>query len=157
MMTLSKRGFLILHFSVAVKALFMMGKEYPWPTPEKCPVCSGTRLWGHGFVTRYFEGFMKALWIKRFRCPDCLAVHTCRPLGFLKGIRYGIEVICSCLRGKIEEDRWRGCVSRQNQQYWYRCLGMWASRQANVIKPVLSHLKDFLFGKTSEHFVPLFL
>jgi hypothetical protein len=34
---------------------------------------------------------------------------------------------------------------------------VWASRQANVIKPTLFHLKAFLFGKTSEHFEPLFL
>jgi hypothetical protein len=33
----------------------------------------------------------------------------------------------------------------------------WASRQANVIKPALLHLKAFLFDKTSEHFEPLFL
>jgi hypothetical protein len=45
----------------------------------------------------------------------------------------------------------------QNQQYWYRSLREWASRQANVIKPALFHLKAFLFGKTSEHFEPLFL
>jgi hypothetical protein len=36
-------------------------------------------------------------------------------------------------------------------------LREWASRQANVIKPTLFHLKTFLFGKTSEHFEPLLL
>jgi len=157
MMTLSKRGFLILHFSVAVKAIFLLGKEYPWPKPEKCPVCSGVRLWGHGFVDRYFGGFMGALWMKRFRCPDCSSVHTCRPLDFPKGLQFSIEVVFKCLSNKIEANRWLSSVVRQNQQYWYRCLRNWASRQANVIKPTLFHLEAFLFDKTSEHFEPLFL
>ncbi|MDO9558510.1 MAG: hypothetical protein Q7I89_02365 [Syntrophales bacterium] len=95
--------------------------------------------------------------MKRFRCPDCSAVHTCRPLDFLKGLRFSAEVVSTCLRSKIEENRWLSSVVRQNQQYWYRCLRAWASRQATVIKPALSHLKAFLFGKTSEHFELLFL
>jgi hypothetical protein len=103
------------------------------------------------------EGFMEALLMKRFRCPDCSAVHTCLPLDFLKGLRFSAEVVSKCLCSKIEENRWLSSVVRQNQQYWYRCLREWASRQANVIKPALFHLKAFLFGKTSEHFEPLFL
>jgi len=157
LMTLPQRSFLILHFPVSVKEIFLLGKKYPWPMLERCPACSGARLWSHGFVARYFEGFMEALWMKRFRCPDCSAVHTCRPCGFLQGIRFSAEVVSECLRRKIAECRWFSCVVRQNQQYWYRCLREWASRQANVIKPALSHLKDFLFGKTSEHLEPLFL
>jgi len=95
--------------------------------------------------------------VKRFHCPDCLAVHTCRPLGFLRGFRYTAAVIRSSLLSKIGGGGWLKGVARQNQQYWYRCLRVWASRQANVIKPTLFHLKAFLFGKTSEHFEPLFL
>jgi len=83
---------------------------------------------------------MEALWMKRFRCPDCSAVHTCRPLDFLKGLRFSAEVVSMCLCGKIEENRWFSRVTQQNQQYWYRCLREWASRQANVIKPTLFHL-----------------
>jgi hypothetical protein len=114
-------------------------------------------LWGHGFVERYFEGFSSALWIKRFKCFDCLSVHTCRPDGYCKGIRFAAEVVWICLFSKIEKGRWLSCVGRQNQQYWYRCLRKCSSRQANVINPALSHLKDFLFGKTSEQFEPLLM
>ncbi len=56
--------------------------------PLRCPRCGSARLWGHGFAARYFEGFGKCLWVKRFRCSDCFAVHTCRPLGFLRFIRF---------------------------------------------------------------------
>jgi hypothetical protein len=100
---------------------------------------------------------MSALWMKRFRCFDCSAVHTCRPAGFCKGIGSAAEVVWRCLLNKIEKGRWLSCVVRQNQQYWYRCLRKWSSRQANVIKPALSHLKDFLFGKTSEQYEPLLI
>lgn len=157
LITLPKRGFLILHCSVIVKEIFTLGKAYSWPRPERCPSCMGKRLWGHGFVTRYLEGFVEALLVKRFRCPDCSAVHTCRPRDFPRGLRFSSEVVFQCLCSKIEEDRWPSSVVRQNQQYWYRCLRAWASRQANVIRPTLFHLKAFLFGRTSENFEPLFL
>jgi len=100
---------------------------------------------------------MAALLMKRFRCPDCSSVHTCRPKDFLKGLRFSAEVISDCLRNKIEKDRWLSSVVRQNQQYWYRRLRSWSCRFSNVVKPTLAHLKDFLFSKTSEHFAPLFL
>jgi hypothetical protein len=100
---------------------------------------------------------MEALLMKRFRCPDCSAVHTCLPLDFLKGLRFSAEVVSKSLCSKIDGNRWLSSVVRQNQQYWYRCLREWASRQGNVVKPALFHLKAFLFGKTSEHFEPLFL
>lgn len=100
---------------------------------------------------------MSALLMKRFRCPDCSSVHTCRPEDFLKGLRFSAEVISDCLSSKIEKDRWLSSAVRQNQQHWYRRLREWSSRQANVIKPGISHLKAFLFVKTSEHSEPLFL
>ena len=127
LMTLSKGWELILHFAVDVKALFSCGKRYCWPRPARCRVCSGSRLWGHGYVPRYFEGFWDALWVKRFRCRDCFSVHTCRPSGFLKGIRFSGEVVSEGLHSKIEEGRWHSLASRQNQQYWYRCLRCWFS------------------------------
>jgi hypothetical protein len=154
---LSQGYVLIIHFSVAVNEIFAQGKKFAWPRPERCPACSGIRLWGHGYVERYFEGFTAALWMKRFRCFDCSSVHTCRPLDFFKGLRFSAEVVLQCLLNKIEKGRWLSFVVRQNQQYWYRCLRTGSSRQANVIKPALFHLKDFLFGKTSDHFEPLLM
>jgi len=45
-------GILILHVRVDEKRLRENGKLYPWP--RRCPRCGG-RLWGHGYVPRYFE------------------------------------------------------------------------------------------------------
>lgn len=72
-------------------------------------------------------------------------------------MRFSVAAIFKCLCSKIQENCWFSGVVRQNQQYWYRCLRAWVSRQANVIKPTLFHLKTFLFDKTPEHFEPLLL
>ncbi len=44
------------------------GKLYPWPRPGWCPRCGSARLWGHGFVLRYFDGCGGAHPMKRWRC-----------------------------------------------------------------------------------------
>jgi len=107
---------------------------------------------------RYFEGFGTCLWVKRFHCPDCLAVHTCRPLGFLRGFRQSVAVIRSSLLKKIMENGWVRGLARQNQQYWYRCLRAWACRLGNVKLPSSEHLESFLSARifsVTEHFAPL--
>jgi len=156
--TLQENGILVIHFSINVKDLLKYGKGYPWPKVRSCPQCKGKRLWGHGYVTRYFDGFRDLLWIKRFRCPDCNAVHTCRPLGFLKGIRSAVDIVCSCLLRKITGNQWFKDVVRQNQQYWYRCLRVWSSRGGNVKDPLLLHLQSFLSSRifpVAEYLAPL--
>ncbi len=158
LVTLSESGILILHFAVDVKDLAERGKDFPWLMPLRCPRCGSVRLWGHGFAERYFEGFCKCIWVKRFRCPDCRAVHTCRPLGFLRGFRYPAGVIRSSLLEKIAHNRWIRDVVRQNQQYWYRCLRFSLSRRCNVIKPAIDSIASFFSEKlfsVTEHFAPL--
>jgi hypothetical protein len=64
---------------IVLEKLQALGKQFHWKKPECCPECGSIRLWGHGFVLRQFVGFAQGLWMKRYRCPDCHAVHTCRP------------------------------------------------------------------------------
>ncbi len=64
------------------------GKHFKWKNPGICPNCIGARLWGHGFVLRYFAGFVCGLWMKRWRCPDCGSVHTVRPEEFSPCCKY---------------------------------------------------------------------
>ena len=107
---------------------------------------------------RYFEGFGTCLWVKRFHCPDCLAVHTCRPLGFLRGFRYTAAVIRSSLLSKIGGGGWLKGVARQNQQYWYRCLRFWVSGRCNVKQPAVDSIASFFSEKifpATDHFAPL--
>ena len=92
---------LILPFEVNVKRLVEEGKDFPWPRPEQCPRCEGQRLWGHGYVQRYFEGWSERIWIKRYRCPDCRAVHTLRPERFYKGFYYSIWTILLSILNRV--------------------------------------------------------
>ncbi len=139
-----KGSLLILHFAVDVKRLVDEGKDYPWLRPDRCPSCRGVRLWGHGYVFRYFEGFSCGLWMKRFRCPDCGAVHSARPQGFDQGFHYSSLSILLSLLSKIIHGRWLRCLARQAQQYWYRGLRLQASRRRNCRVPMLSSLRWLL-------------
>lgn len=112
----------------------MLGKKYPWYKPESCPACHGKRLWGHGFVLRYFEGCIQGLWIKRYRCPECSSIHTMRPAEFWTSFQYSISTILSCLKNKINKNKWANCAVRQNQQYWFKGLMLQASRIKNLNK-----------------------
>ena len=40
------------------------------------------------YTLRYFQEYVAGLWIKRWRCPDCGAVHTARPADFIPGMQY---------------------------------------------------------------------
>jgi hypothetical protein len=142
----TKSKTLILHFAVDVKRLVEEGKDFCWPRPERCPRCEGRRLWGHGYVRRYFEGWTEGIWIKRYRCPDCRAVHTCRPLEFYRGFQYSRLSILLSLLSRIIHNRWLKCFSRQVQQYWWKGLQRQASRLQNVKIPD-SHTLGQLLGE----------
>ena len=111
---------LILYATVAVKELHDLGRLYPWQKPTHCPSCRSDRLWGHGFVLRYFEPFHEAFFIKRYRCPGCNAVHTLRPKLYPQGCRYPLVVMLQCLMMKTETDHWSDALPRQLQQAWWR-------------------------------------
>lgn len=147
----TKSKTLILHFALDVKRLVEEGKDFCWPKPERCPRCEGRRLWGHGYVQRYFEGWTEGIWIKRYRCPDCRAVHTCRPLEFYRGFHYSRLSILLALLNRIIHGRWVRCLTRQVQQYWWKGLRRQASRFQNVKVPDNHTLRQLL----SEGIIPV--
>ena len=111
---------LVLSVSVDLPTLHSLGKNYPWPRPERCPRCQGLRLWGHGYVARYFDGEPHSLWMKRWRCVDCGAVHTARAATHWRGFLCPCYLILASLLTKLVHGRWVSLVSRQRQQYWRR-------------------------------------
>ncbi len=108
-----------------------MGENYPWPRPAWCPRCRSTRLWGHGYVGRFFDGFEKALLLKRYRCPECGAVHTLRPHLYDRRFQVMWFTIFLSLLRKITHDQWLMGIGRQRQQYWWRGFKKQASRKRN--------------------------
>ena len=118
--TLPGVGSLILSLSVDLEKLMREGRAYPWPRPPCCPRCDGHRLWGHGYVRRYFDGLSGAAQVKRWRCVDCGAVHTMRPASHWRGFWATVGLIVLSLSSKLSGSRWLVDVSRQRQQYWWR-------------------------------------
>ena len=117
-----------------------LGKSYPWPRPPCCPRCEGRRLWGHGYVGRYFDGLDERLPMKRWRCVDCGAVHTMRPASHWRGFWATIALILESLGGKLAGHSWLATVSRQRQQYWWR--GFQRQRRVAGAPTSLSELLD---------------
>jgi hypothetical protein len=136
---------LILYLKVDVKELRDLGREYPWEKPAHCPACHGIRLWGHGFVLRYFEPFEDLIWVKRYRCPDCGSVHTFRPHPYLRAFRHPLPVILLCLFVKAVTSTWTKDLCRQIQQSWWRTLHRAASRNANITLADMPTLVTGLF------------
>lgn len=123
---------MILYVEVKVKELSELGKRYPWKRPEQCPECESRRLWGHGYAERYFEGYKEALWVKKYRCADCKAVHTLRPASYYRRFQVQWLTILLSLYCKIEFKRWLKCFSRQRQQYWWKGFLKQASRESTI-------------------------
>ena len=111
---------LIVYLSVDCTAVSTQGTGFQWPRLRRCPHCRGHRLWGHGYVQRYFDGLENALWMKRWRCPDCGAVHTMRPDSHWRGFWAERTTIIASLQRKEHNDRWLANICRERQQYWWR-------------------------------------
>ena len=131
---------LVLYAAVAVKELRDLGRQYPWQRPTHCPSCRSDRLWGHGFVPRYFEPYHEAFIIKRYRCPDCNAVHTLRPKPYAQGCRYPLVVMLQCLMSKVESDHWSNALPRQLQQAWWRAASHGVRVSVRQVHPLLTWL-----------------
>lgn len=126
---------MILYSKVSVKKIFEEGKDYAWGRPQRCPKCGSGRLWGHGYVERYFEGFETAVWMKRWQCRDCGGVHTMRPEGFWRRFRHSVVRIVKSLKQKLSGGGWLGEFGREVQQYWRRGFGRQCAREGrNVYK-----------------------
>jgi len=115
---------LIQQISVSIKEIFRFkeGRGYPWPRPERCPRCGHTRLWGHGFVSAYFDGYGKPLWLRRYRCPLCRLVLRLRPAGYFQRFQSSIETIRQSLAYRFYHHVWPPGSSRQRQGHWVRSL-----------------------------------
>ena len=112
---------LLLFVDVSVKRIFEEGKGFPWPRPPNCPRCHG-RIWGHGFVEAFFDGFPKALLLRRYRCADCGLTLRLRPQGYWPRFQASIQAIRDSLSHRLRFFRWPPMVSRQRGGHWLRSL-----------------------------------
>lgn len=120
--TLPGKAPLILYLSVNLHELSRVGKAFCWQRPLLCPQCNGVRLWSHGYVERYFDEVLGPIWMKRWRCTECRAVHTARPREYWRGFLAASATIIAGLQSRIEKNRWLWSATRQRQEYWWRGL-----------------------------------
>jgi hypothetical protein len=134
---------MILFVSVVLNAVFLEGVNYPWPRPEKCPACNHYKIWGHGFVGRFFSGFSVALPIKRFRCPFCGKVIILRPDTHFSRIQTPVAGIRQCLATRIETGRWPQGEGGPRNRHWLRHF----RRKAQIFFPEVKQLAISLFDQ----------
>ena len=109
---------MILNYKITVEELSKAGKNHKWER-HFCEKCS-CFMWGHGFVTRYFDSLPEAVYLKRYRCPKCSTVVITRPEGYWPKIRSSISVIFLILLTKISSRSWPFSFSRQRGGHWLK-------------------------------------
>jgi hypothetical protein len=112
---------LILLVDVDVKQVCAQGRDFKWPRPSTCPRCRG-RIWGHGFVPAWFIGLVDAVFLRRYRCPDCRIVIRCRPRTHWPRFQFSISAIADCISRRVTAGRWRPDLPRSSQRQWWRRL-----------------------------------
>lgn len=125
----------ILLCRIDLKRIQEQGRQFQWKNPGSCPNCKGPRIWGHGFVLRYFAVFAVGLWMKRWRCPDCGAVHTVRPETNSPGCQYSKEVQIKSIYSKLCGKPFLKTINRQLQQHWFKNFKLLCMQDSNWNKP----------------------
>lgn len=122
--------FMICFVAVLLKDIFEQGKYYPWPRPADCLRCN-RKFHGHGFTTRYFQGFPTCLYLKCYRCPECGCVITLRPDTHFSRIRSDKNIIRAHLAHRLTSGQWpRSSLSRSSLRHWL----------ANLSRQMTAHL-----------------
>jgi len=113
---------MIIFVSSLLKDIFKQGRDFPWPRPSACPICGCPKVWGHGYVSSWFDGFSEALLLKRYRCPCCGCVMRMRPASHFSRFQSSIQNIRSILSTRINTGRWPPDQSGSRPGHWLRSL-----------------------------------
>jgi hypothetical protein len=110
---------MIWFVAVDLKRIYEQGRNFSWPRPPHCLRCRNWRVWGHGYVERYFDGFDQALAIKCYHCPACGCVITLRPKSHFKRIHAGKKAIRFHLSHRLKTGRWPpSSLPRSRLRHW---------------------------------------
>ena len=112
----------MIHFiCLDLKQIDLLGRDYPWPRPEHCP-CGNPRLWAHGFVARLFDGFARALTMRRYRCPVCGCIILLRPTGYFARHQADTRTIRQTLATRLVRGRWPAGCAANRARHWLKAL-----------------------------------
>jgi hypothetical protein len=113
---------MILPVTANLKEIAEKGRHYQWIRPEVCLSCRGSHLWGHGFVESWFDGYVRALLLRRYRCPVCGCVIKLKPRGFFRRFQATIERIRFHIAKRLKTGKWLWGCSRARCRHWLRAL-----------------------------------
>ena len=113
---------MIIFVSSLLKDIFKQGRDFLWTRPSNCPKCGCSKVWGHGYVSAWFDGFSEALLLKRYRCPCCGCVIRMRPTSHFSRFQASIRIIRSTLLIRINTGRWPPVQSGSRPGHWLRSL-----------------------------------
>ncbi|MEA2040678.1 MAG: hypothetical protein U9N82_12770 [Thermodesulfobacteriota bacterium] len=114
---------MILSVTANLKEIEEKGRNYQWVKPKVCLRCRESHLWGHGFVESWFDGYVYALLLRRYRCPLCGCVIKLKPKGYLKHFQTKTESIRFHIVSRLKTDKWpEGCSISARCRHWLRAL-----------------------------------
>jgi hypothetical protein len=96
----------------------VQGKKFNWNRPT-CD-CGCKKVWGHGFVARFFTGFLDALFLKRYRCPECRRVFILLPAGYGRRIQTVISEVWNAIESRLQTHEWPHGLPRQRGGHWLK-------------------------------------
>jgi hypothetical protein len=132
---------MIIHQDIPLDKLVLAdrGKSYDFERPSNCLRCKSPRLWGHGFVLRYYDGYEQGLYFKRWRCPDCGCIITTKPTGYWPRHHSPMKTIIHSLIHRIKNGHWDYTLgfTRQRQGNWLRAV-----RKNVFVKYGIKAIKD---------------
>jgi len=136
---------MIWRVAVDLKEILIQGRNYSWPRPDHCLRCRNWCVWGHGYVYRYFDGFIDALLMKCYRCPGCGCVITLRPDSHFSRIHSSRKIIHFHLSDRLTHGLWpASSLPHPRLRHWLKNL----RRQVQVY--LTNHWGDGLLAGFEE-------
>jgi hypothetical protein len=138
---------MIFSVKITIEELSKAGKGHKWKSCE-CPVCH-KKMWGHGYVLRYFSESLCGIFLKRYRCQHCRCVATTRPEGYWPRVRSSVLTIYRSLKSRLSSLRWPVGFARQRGGHW---LSRFTHLAQMELKPCLAQFLEFCFSKHLRFF-----
>lgn len=108
--------FMIVALNATANEISESGRKFNWPE-HSCEKCS-RKMWGHGYVSRYFDGITDPIPIKRLICAGCGMVVIFRPSTHWARFRSSIKSIYEILCFRLKDCFWPPGFRRQRGGYW---------------------------------------
>lgn len=132
---------MILSCDVSITDLKAQGKEFIWIRPC-CSRCK-SKVWGHGYVRRFFNQVKNFLFIKRWRCPNCFLIITCRLINYWRRYQESIETIFNTLKHRSIHLTWPPWCTRQRGGHWMNKLLIKAKINLTMKKSLIETIIHF--------------